>query len=152
VPNPLDVDATVRQCFDRWNVVAFYADPSGWGEHVARWEATYGRRLKVKATRSEPIAVWPRGKNSQVGQAVEEFRQAVLNGEARHDGSPSLTRHVLNARRRSTRTGYLLYKAFPDSRDKIDAAYAAVMAWKARIDAVAVGLDKKKSSGGATFV
>ena len=32
------------------------------------------------------------------------------------------------------------------------AAYAAVMAWKARIDAVAVGLDKKKSSGGATFV
>ena len=42
------------------------------------------------------------------------------------------------------RTGYLLYKAYPESPDKIDAAYAAVMAWKARLDAVAAGLGARR--------
>ena len=151
-PNPVEVDQEVARCFDRWNVVGFFADPSGWQEHVARWEARYGRKLKVKATRSEPIAVWPRGKTSQVSLAVEDFRQAVMNGEAKHNGSAVLTRHVVNARRRSTRTGYLLYKEYPDSPRKIDAAYAAVMAWKARLDAVAGGVTQKKKRSGAMFV
>ncbi|MDJ0496154.1 terminase, partial [Gordonia alkanivorans] len=54
------------------------------------------------------------------------------------------TRHVLNARRRSKRTGYLIFKAYPDSPDMVDAAYAAVMAWKAGLDAVAMGLNEKQ--------
>lgn len=143
-PNATEVDVAVRQCFDRYKVVGFYADPSGWTEHVARWEATYGRKLKVRATQQEPIAVWPRGKTSNVGLAVEAFREAVVNGEVKHDGGGALTRHVLNARRRATRTGYLIFKAYPDSPDKIDAAYAAVMAWKARLDALAAGLTTTK--------
>lgn len=143
-PNPIEVDAAVNSAFERWRVVGFYADPSGWGEHVARWEAKFGRRLRIQATRTEPIAVWPRGKTSNVGQAVDEFRQAVVNGEAKHDGAPTLARHILNARRRATRTGYLIFKAYPDSPDKIDAAYAAVMAWKARLDAVSAGLTQQK--------
>lgn len=140
-PNASEVDRAVAQCFDRYRVVGFYADPSGWAEHVARWEARHGRRLKVRATQNEPIAVWPRGKTANVGHAVEAFHDAVVNGEACHDGGPALGRHVLNARRRATRTGYLIFKAYPDSPDKIDAAYAAVMAWKARLDAVAAGLN-----------
>lgn len=150
-PSPTEVDAAVRMCFDRWRVVAFYADPSGWTEHVARWESLFGRKLKVRATQGEPIAVWPRGKTSNVGLAVDQFRDAVVNGEVRHDGAPALGRHVLNARRRPTRTGYLIFKAYPDSPDKIDAAYAAVMAWKARTDALSKGLNAARS-GGATFV
>lgn len=143
-PNPLEVDAAVRGCFDRWRVVGFYADPSGWGEYVARWEAQFARRLRVKASQGEPISVWPRGKTSNVGLAVEALREAVVTGDAKHNGSPALTRHVLNARRRATRTGYLIFKAYPDSPDKIDAAYAAVMAWKARVDALALGLNDRK--------
>lgn len=143
-PNAIEVDAAVRGAFERWRVVGFYADPSGWGEHVARWEAKFGRQLKVRATQSEPIAVWPRGKTSNVGLAVEAMREAVANREVKHDGAPALTRHVLNARRRATRTGYLIFKAYPDSPDKIDAAYAAVMAWKARLDALALGIGNQK--------
>lgn len=143
-PNPIEVDAAVRGAFERWRVVGFYADPSGWTEHIAKWEAQFGRRLKVRATQGEPISVWPRGKTSQVGHAVDAFYGAVVNGEARHDGAPALSRHILNARRRPTRTGYLIFKAYPDSPDKIDAAYAAVMAWKARLDAVAAGVTTTK--------
>lgn len=59
--------------------------------------------------------------------------------------SPALIRHLLNARRRTTRNGYLLYKSYPDSPDKIDAAYAAVLAYRAYLDALAAGVGKSKS-------
>lgn len=146
VPNAIEVDSTVRQAFERWNVVGFYADPSGWSEWIAKWEAAFGRKLKVRATQREPIALWPRGKATMAVDAVENLRQAITAGECTQDGSSALTRHVLNARRRATRSGYLLYKAYPESPDKIDAAYAATMAWKARLDAVAnrVGMVKTK--------
>ena len=140
----LDVDLTVDMAMNRWKVLSFQGDPTGWTETFARWEARYTRRLKVKATKQSAIAAWPRGKDSRVSDYVETFRQMVMNGELRHDGSVALTRHVLNARRRATRTGYLLYKSFPDSPDKIDSAYAAVMAVKARTDCLAQGYGKPK--------
>ena len=73
----------------------------GWTEHVAKWEAQFSRRLKVKATQNAPIAVWPRGKTASVTTVVEQLRAAIANGECSHDGSSALTRHVLNARRRA---------------------------------------------------
>jgi hypothetical protein len=141
-PPVAEVDAAIRMAFKRYTVVGFYADPSGWTEHVAKWEAAFGAKLhpKVKASGQSYIAAWPRGKNTDATEAVKSLHAAIEHGECTHDGSSALTRHVLNARRRSTRTGYLLYKAYPDSPDKIDAAYAAVMAWKARLDAVKAGV------------
>ena len=143
-PNPLLVDSTVRDVFERFNVVGFYADPSGWTGQVAAWEAAFSKKLKVKASRTAPIAAWPRGKDSRVGEYVEQMRQAVVNSEISMSESPRLIGHMLNARRRSTRSGYLLYKQFPESPDKIDAAYAAVMAYKACIDAVSSGVGVKR--------
>jgi phage terminase large subunit-like protein len=151
-PNPIEVDAVVRECFERWRVIGFYADPSGWTEHVAKWEAQFSRRLKVKATQNAPISVWPRGKSSSITTVVEQLRAAIANGECSHDGSAALTRHVLNARRRAVNSGYLIFKAYPHSPDKIDAAYAAVMAWKARLDAVAKGVGQSTSKGSRVIV
>lgn len=151
VPPALEVDAEVRGAFERWNVVGFYADPSGWAPQVAAWEAAFGKRLTVRATQNAPITVWPRGKTSAVEEYVERLHSAIVNDEMTHDGSSTLTRHVLNARRRAGRTGYRLYKAFPDSPDKIDAAYAAVMAWKARLDAVAQGAGQQQTYRAMSF-
>lgn len=145
-PPVAEVDAAIRMAFRRYTVVGFYADPSGWTEHVAKWEAAFGAKLhpKVKASGQSKIAAWPRGKDTNAVEAVKSLHSAIEHGECTHDGSSALTRHVLNARRRSTRTGYLLYKAYPDSPDKIDAAYAAVMAWKARLDAVSAGVGARR--------
>lgn len=145
-PPVAEVDATIRMAFQRYTVVGFYADPSGWTEHIAKWEAAYGAKLhpKVKASGQSRIAAWPRGKGVDAVEAVKSLHTAIENAVCSHDGSVALTRHVLNARRRQTRTGYLLYKAYPDSPDKIDAAYAAVMAWKARLDAVSAGVGRRK--------
>lgn len=140
-PNVAEVDAVVRETFERFNVVGFYADPSGWVGQVAEWEAAFGKKLRVKASRDEPISAWPRGKDTRVAEHVEKMRLALINEEMTWDGSSALMRHMLNARRRATRRGgYLLYKQFPDSPDKIDAAYAAVMAYKACIDAISRGV------------
>lgn len=142
---PVDeVDAEVRDAFKKYKVVGFLADPSGWTSNVATWEAKYGRRLRVRSTQQAPIAAWPRQKDSRVVEYVKRLHDAIVNIECSHDGSGALTRHVLNARRRETRQGYLLYKAFPDSPDKIDAAYAAVLAWRARLLAVSKGIGKKR--------
>lgn len=150
-PNPIDIDREVRRCFDDYQVVGFYADPSGWTEWIAKWEAAYGRRLRVKASHDHPIMAWPRGKDSRVVEYVERLRLAVVNREMTHDGATNLARHVLNARRRAVASGYLIYKKYPDSPDKIDAAYAAVMAWKARTDALAKGVGAPRKRRKAVF-
>lgn len=146
LPPVAEIDAAIRMAFKRYTVVGFYADPSGWTEHVAKWEAAFGAKLhpKVRASGTSKIAAWPRGKGTNAVEAVKALHAAIEHAECTHDGSSALTRHVLNARRRATRTGYLLYKAYPDSPDKIDAAYAAVMAWQARLDAVSAGVGKRR--------
>jgi hypothetical protein len=148
-PPAVEIDAAVRDIFRRYRVMAFYADPSGWTEHLARWEKDHGRKLKIKCTQANPMMAWPRGKGTAVIEQTERLRHAIvvsgqkfdgeLKPELSHDGSFAFTRHVLNARMRIVPQGYMIQKAYPESPHKIDAAYAAVMAYKARIDCMARG-------------
>jgi hypothetical protein len=143
----LEVDAAVATAFDKYNVVGFYADPSMWESYIAGWEARYHRRLKVKATQQHPIEWWMVGGRSiHMVRALDQFHSAVVNNELTHAGSFALTRHVLNARRRVGRTGTQVAKDNPDSPRKIDAAIAAVLAWEARMAAVAAGIGRQGAS------
>lgn len=158
-----EFDTAVHQMFRDYRVVGFYADPNGWETPISEWEKMYGRKLKVKAggEGGHPIMAWPRGKSSMVVPHIKRLKTAILTsgqartkahvdkddreallgvGEFTYDGSLELTQHFLNARMRKSTTGYLLYKDFPESPRKIDGAYAAVLCWKARLDAVAKGL------------
>jgi hypothetical protein len=122
-------------------VVGFYADPAKWESHVAALEARYGRQLKVRASREHPIEWWMTGgRASFTVRALEKFQSAVIDGELSHDGSSALTRHVLAARMVHTRSGIQIAKEHPASERKIDAAVAAVLAYQARLDALAAGL------------
>lgn len=141
----MEVDAKVNEAFERFNVVGFAGDPTGWEEMFARWRRKYGKRVKVKAAQQDPFMAWPRGKDSHVEQYVEITRKAIVMQEISHAGDPKLTQHVQNARKRSTRTGYLLYKKFPMSVQKIDAAYALVLAHRMRLLAVASGATMKNT-------
>jgi phage terminase large subunit-like protein len=95
----------------------------------------------VKATRDHPIEWWMTGgRVGQIVRALEQFHSAIVDSEATHDGSNALTRHVLNARRRTSRSGIQIAKEHPESIHKIDAAVAAVLAWQARLDALAAGV------------
>lgn len=142
----VEVEAAVRAIFERYNVIGFYADPALWETYVASWEAAYGKRLLVKSSRQHPIEWWLTGGRATLTvRALEQFHSAVVDGELSHDGSYALTRHVLNARRRPSRSGLQISKSFPDSPLKIDAAVAAVLAYQARVDALAVNVEPEET-------
>jgi hypothetical protein len=135
-----EVLARLEATFERYNVVGFYADPAKWEGHVKAWEARWHRQLKAKATREHPIEFWMTGgRVIQVVRALEQIRNAILDGEVSHDGSYRLTRHMLNARRHETPTGTVVRKEHPESARKIDGAIAATLAWAARLEAVKTG-------------
>ena len=135
-----DVDYEVTKAFEMYNVVGMFADPARWESYVAKWESSYGKQLKARASQSNPISWWMTGNRSYlVVRAVEQFYTAVVDRELVHDGSRALTRHVLNARRRVGRSGITISKSTPESADKIDAAVAAVLAYQARLIALSKG-------------
>lgn len=138
-PNLTEVDAVVSEVFERYRVVGFYADPAAdWRSVVAGWEARYGARLLVSSTRDHPVEWWMGGGNAiKTVRATESLHSAVVHRQMTHDGSSVLQRHVLNARRRVSRSGIQIAKDFPDSPRKIDAAVAGILSWQARVDAVA---------------
>lgn len=136
-----EVDAAVRMAFDRFQVVGMYCDPAKWESYVAQWEASYSSQLLVTASRQHPMEWWMTGgRASLIVRALEQFQSAVIDKEISHDGGYHLTSHILNARRRVTRFGVQIAKEHPDSARKIDAAIAAVLAWQARLQAVATGI------------
>lgn len=145
----MEVDAAVHRAFATYNVVGMYADPAKWETWVNSWEAKYGEDLKVKASRDHPMEWWMTGgRLGAIVRAIEIAENAVVQGEMTHDGSYVLVRHLLNARRRTSRLGIVLAKEHPTSPRKIDAAIAFVLAWRCRMDALAAGLaaeEKKKS-------
>ncbi|MFE9624284.1 terminase [Streptomyces sp. NPDC006527] len=137
----VEVLAAVAEAYETYDVVGMYADPAKWESHVADWEAAYGPRLQVQATRNHPIEWWMTGGRSVlIVRALEKFHTALVEGELTHDGSSALVRHLCNARRRPSKSGLQIGKAHPDSPKKIDAAIAAVLAWQCRLDAIAKGV------------
>lgn len=139
-PPKLEIEQKVRECFDKYNVVGFYADPSaGWAGEVKAWEARYNRRLKARMSAQEPI----RYQQRNISMTCELFAQllsSIRQGKVSYDGSPDVTAHFLNARRVQKRTGYMLYKPADDQDySKIDSVYAAIYAYKAALDAVGKG-------------
>lgn len=142
-----EIEAAIGQAFDRFAVVAFYADPAkDWRSYVNAWEAKYATRVKVKASRDHPFEWWMTGgRNGLIERAVEQLEGAIRNGDMTHDGSYALTRHVLNARRRMRAKKLTLGKEHDYSSNKIDAAVAAVLAWQARLDAVAAGVGQEEA-------
>lgn len=135
-----DVDFEVRKAFESYKVVGMFADPARWESYIAQWESDFGKKLKVKASLNHPIEWWMSGSRSYlVVRALEQFHSAVIDRELSHSGDRALTRHILNARRRVGRSGMSIAKEHPDSRNKIDAAVAAVLAYQARLQALSKG-------------
>lgn len=134
------VDFEVRKAHETFKVIGMFADPAKWESYIAQWESDFGRNYKVKSTQSHPIEWWMTGNRSYlVVRALEQFQNAVLDRELTHSGDLALTRHILNSRRRLGRSGLTIAKEHPDSKNKIDAAIAAVLAYQARLQALSKG-------------
>ena len=122
-------DLAVRTAFDRFDVVGFFADVREFESYVDTWGWEFGDRLLIDATTGRnrhAVAFDMRAKVPEftpaVGRALAEIRQHAVT----HDGDARLKRHVLNARRSSTRYGVLIRKESRDSPLKIDLAVCLV--------------------------
>lgn len=135
------IEETIDRVFREHTVVGFYCDPArDWRSYVNAWEAKYGGRVKVRESVAHPFEWWMTGGRSiKIERAVQQLEAAVRNRDMTHAGDPRLTRHVLNARRRLAHNHLTLGKESSYSSRKIDAAIAAVLAWQARLDALAAG-------------
>lgn len=159
------VDAAVERTFDRYNVLAFFADVKEWeGFTKVTWPQRYKDRLKLWAVPGgktpEPIAWDMRSHAYDFTMAAElaesEIREgagAVRKGEPpsfTHDGDSRVARHVGNARRADGRWGVTVKKESPDSPDKIDASVCVIgvrMVWRL----VKAGVSKQNERSGKVW-
>lgn len=143
IPPRLEIEQKIRETFERYNVVGFYADPSaGWAADVKTWEASYHRRLKARISAAEPIR-YPQRNVSATCEGFAQLLSAIQQGQVTYDGDPTLTAHLLNARMSPRRAGYVLVKPADDQDySKIDAAWGCMFAYRAGLDAVGKGASK----------
>ena len=130
VPVPL-VDATVDLAFNRWRVLAFFADVKEWESFTkVTWPERYADRLLIKAVpggkQPEPIAWDMRSHVYDFTMACEHTEAEIAEQAFTHDGSAVLARHVANMRRRPNRWGVAVAKETPDSPMKIDAGVCMI--------------------------
>lgn len=125
--DPAEVDLALAETFDRFTVVAFFADVREWEQSTkVAWPELYEDQLEIWAVPSgkfpTPIA-WDMRSQGHVYDFTVETELVlaeIREGSFTHDGHPSTGRHVANARRRPNRYGVGIRKESPDSPNKID--------------------------------
>jgi phage terminase large subunit-like protein len=110
------VEDAIRAACRRWRVLEVAADPYRWA-----------RSLELLDGEGIPVGEYPQGP-ARMGPATSRFYAAVVDRLLTHDGSSALARHVANAVLKEDSRGARLAKEHKDSKRRIDAAVAAVMA------------------------
>ena len=168
-----EVDAAVRQAFDRYDVTWFGVDPSParddetealyWMPLIDAWHRDFGKRLAVWATPGRTgHSVMFDMRLSQPGGVIRNraFTEAAMQtaqeideeGSLTHDGDSMLRVHVHNARRRPNQWGVSLGKVTRDSSKLVDLAVCMVGARMGRRLVLNSGKAAKKAkTGRATF-
>lgn len=133
-----EVDQSVRQMFDEYEVWRMYADPPYWQSWVSKWAGEFGE---------DKVVEWWTNRRKPMSYALEGFDTAIRDGSLSHNGDADLERHIANSHRHDLpnrdeegKRLWLIRKERADSPLKIDAAMAAVLSWQARTDAVAAGM------------
>lgn len=126
-----EVDATVDRAFERWNVLAFFADVKEWeGFTKVTWPERHAEGLLIKAVAGgkdpQPIAWDMRSHVYDFTMACELASTEIEERAFTHDGDSRVARHVANMRRRPNRWGVSVAKETPDSPQKIDAGVCVI--------------------------
>ena len=150
------VDGEVRRALALYDVVAFFADVSYWESYVDAWSAEYGPDLLVRASSRSAVGRDMRGGLRELTAANEQLVSAIEEHKIRHPGDSSLvsrtlTRHVLNARRRPNQYGLSFGKATRDSQRKVDGYAAMLLADLARLRVVESGKGRRPSRDGTVY-
>lgn len=143
----LEVTAAMEDLFRRYQVWRVYCDPPYWQETVASWIP----KFRGVERRKPAVHEWWTNRWRQVGESCRALGAAIRAGDIHPqlDENDVLGQHVRNAVRRQVsardENGIQLWTIDkPAPGRKIDAAMALVLAWDARLDAIAAGVQSKK--------
>lgn len=132
-----EVDAVVADAFRRFKVWRLYAHPPYWETTIRNWAGTYGKDRVVE--------FWVNS-GARIGPAVRSYAGAIARGEVSHSGDAHLGAHIGAAFRRPLTQAdddgsplWSLRKERAESPHKINAAFAAVLSWEARTQALKAG-------------
>lgn len=136
-----EIEQTVESAFKEYDVWRMYADPQYWLSYTAKWAGDYGK---------ERVVEWYTNRYNQMCYAIEAYETAIKSRELSHDGSAAMGRHIancfkneLNKRDEQGKRLWVVKKERGDSPNKIDLAMAGILSWRARLDAVALGVGGK---------
>lgn len=130
-----DVDRVVRSAFDRFDVVAFFADEREFESYIDTWAFEFGEGLLVEATggrKRHAVRFDMRGRVKEFTEAAERCQIDIEAGEWPHDGDSRLVRHLGNTWRNPNRYGVSVSKENRHSPNKIDLTVCAILARYAR--------------------
>ena len=158
VVNTAKVDAAVRATFERFTVVAFWADVREWESFVkSSWPEDLGESLILPAVREGKAAAliaWDmRTHQYDFSLASEQCRAEIQDGKFKHDGYWDTSRHMGNAREKELRGFITIKKESPKSPNKIDAAVCVIgarMVYRAVLASEA--WENYQDSGGESYV
>lgn len=125
------VEVALARTFERFTVLAFWADVREWESQVkTSWPEKYGDDLLLWAVPKgkEPAAIaWDmRSHAYQFAEAAEMCFAEIQDGGFTHDGNWDTSRHIGNARVNETRGRFSIKKESPKSPNKIDAAVCVI--------------------------
>lgn len=131
----LEVERAVEEAFERYNVGRMLCDPPRWQTEIERWIERWNAGRKVE---DSIVLMFDTNQPRRMSAACERFSTGLAEGTLTHDGSSTLTSHVLAMVRQKCkpsaedddgRTRYVFTKG-EDAR-KIDAGIGAVLAYEA---------------------
>jgi len=125
------VDSAVIAAFEKYDVVAFFADVQEWqGFAKVTWPDRYKDQLLIMAAPSAREAQWiawdMRSRAYDFAEAAETCLEEILQQRFTHDGNAVMARHMGNARRHDHRGRTSISKESPDSPRKVDAAVCVI--------------------------
>lgn len=165
-----EVDNRVDEMMERFNVVAWFADPSHaldddasryWDGLIDDWHRRYKAKLQVWSIKTgdrQHSIMWDMASPERTAQFtaaaevfVEEMERQGDEGydpAFRIDGHPALLDHLRNAKRYPNKHGVSLWKGHRESAKKVDLAVCAVGARMLRRIVLNRGLEEAKKKGG----
>lgn len=157
-----EVDETVRWALEHFTVPRLHGDPPYWQEQMSGWMADYGNPPVIEwwTNRDTPMAVACGAMRTGIRQKTVSINPVPIKTDPQmRQGKPLGVWHFENARTRKVRIrmedkaeeAYVIRKERPNSPLKIDSVPAAVLALKARDDAMKHGEWKKRKSRALIF-
>jgi hypothetical protein len=132
----LEVNTAVEWLFEHFTVVRFYVDPPYWETEADTWAERFGDKRVLRWETYRPV---------QMHAAAERMVTDVTKVDStfHHDGCPTTSTHVKNARKSARPANrYVLKKASPSQ--KIDMCVTSVICHEAAGDVHAAKLWPKK--------